>query len=205
MKVLLLNGSVHENGTTAAALHVVEAELQKNGVETKLLQIGKEAVQDCMACGYCVKAGKCVLDDAVNTFVKQARSADGFVFGSPVYYAHPSGRLLSFMDRAFYSGKSAFLFKPAASVLCARRAGTVASFDVLNKYYAISSMPIVSSTYWNQAYGSNGEQVLQDAEGVNTLQNIGRNMAWLLKCIDLARAQGIDPPENTKARTNFIR
>ncbi len=204
MKVLLLNGSIHENGTTAAALGVVADELQSNGVETETFCVGRD-VQDCLACGYCVKAGKCVVDDAVNRFVEHARQADGFVFGSPVYYAHPSGRLLSFLDRAFYSGKSAFLFKPASSVLCARRAGTVASFDVLNKYYAISSMPIVSSTYWNQAYGSNGEQVMQDAEGINTLRNIGRNMAWLLRCIDLAKKQGVMHPENTQARTNFIR
>lgn len=205
MKVLLLNGSVHENGTTATALRVVAQTLEENGVQTQTVQIGGHPVSDCLACGQCVKLGKCVLQDGVNAFVELARGADGFVFGSPVYYAHPSGRLLSFMDRAFYSGGSAFRFKPAAGVLCARRAGTVASFDVLNKYFAISSMPIVSSTYWNQSYGANGEETLQDAEGMATMQNIGRNMAWLLQCLHAGKEAGIPLPENLKCRTNFIR
>lgn len=205
MKVLLLNGSIHENGTTASALAEVACALNEAGIETELVQIGAEPISDCLACMKCGALGKCVIDDAVNTFVEKARQADGFVFGTPVYYAHPSGRLLSFLDRAFYSGSSAFKFKPGASVAVARRAGTTASFDVLNKYFTISSMPVVSSTYWNNAFGRNGEEARLDEEGMMTMRNIGKNMAWLLACIDHAKQQGIVPPENKKLRTNFIR
>ena len=127
------------------------------------------------------------------------------LFGSPVYFARPSGRLLTFMDRAFYSGKKAFAFKPAAAVLSARRAGTTASLDVINKYFTICSMPIVSSTYWNHVYGSQPEEVSQDKEGLMTMYNIGKNMAWLLKCIDLAKNHGLTHPDNEKVLTNFIR
>ena len=135
----------------------------------------------------------------------KARDADGFVFGSPVYYAHPTGRLLSFMDRAFYSGASAFRFKPAAAVLSARRAGTTASFDVINKYFTICSMPVVASTYWNHVYGAKAEDVQQDAEGLMTMYNLGKNMAWMLRCIELGKQNGIVHPENEKISTNFIR
>ena len=135
----------------------------------------------------------------------KAKEADGFVFGSPVYYAHPSGRLLTFLDRAFYSNANAFKYKPAACVLSARRAGTTASFDVINKYFSISSMPIVSSTYWNHVYGSQPEDVLEDKEGLMTMYNLGKNMAWLLKCIELGKDNGIDHPENQKVLTNFVR
>ncbi len=205
MKVLLLNGSIHEDGTTAAALAEVADALQQAGVESEIVQIGSKPISDCLVCAKCVQLGRCVLDDGVNRFVEKAREADGFVFGSPVYYAHPSGRLLSFLDRAFYCGSRAFAFKPAASVLCARRAGSVASFDVLNKYFAISSMPIVSSTYWNQAYGRTGEEARLDEEGMMTMRNIGKNMAWLLRCIELARGAGVLHPENQKVKMNFIR
>lgn len=205
MKVLLLNGSIHKNGTTNAALTKIAETLESSGIETEIFHIGGEPVSDCLACMQCVKTGKCVIDDAVNVFVEKARNADGFVFGTPVYYAHPSGRVLSFLDRAFYSGKPAFRFKPGASVAVARRAGTVASFDVLNKYFTISSMPVVSSTYWNNVFGGNGEQAQQDAEGMSAMENIGKNMAWLLRCIHAGAKQGITPPEQSKARTNFIR
>lgn len=205
MKVLLLNGSIHENGTTATALAEVAGALNEAGVETETAQIGAHPISDCLACMQCVKLGRCVINDAVNAFVEKAREADGFVFGTPVYYAHPSARLLAFLDRAFYSGGSAFKFKPGASVAVARRAGTVASFDVLNKYFTISSMPVVSSTYWNNTFGTNGEDAAKDAEGIMTMRNIGKNMAWLLQCIDLAKQQGITPPVNQKVRTNFIR
>ena len=131
--------------------------------------------------------------------------ADGFVFGSPVYFAHPSARLLTFMDRAFYSGGSAFAFKPAAAVLSARRAGTTASFDVINKYFTICSMPVVSSTYWNHVYGQQPEEVKEDKEGLMTMYNIGKNMAWLLKCINFGKLQWVDHPENQKVLTNFMR
>ena len=205
MKVLLLNGSVHQNGTTYTALSRIAKTLEANGIETEIFQIGPKPISDCLACMQCVKLGKCVMDDAVGEFVEKARRADGFVFGTPVYYAHPSGRVLSFLDRAFYSGKSAFQFKPGASVAVARRAGTTAAFDVMNKYFTISSMPVVSATYWNNVFGGNGEQALQDGEGMATMENIAKNMAWLLKCLEAGRAQGITPPEQSKERTNFIR
>ncbi|MDD6811809.1 MAG: flavodoxin family protein [Lachnospiraceae bacterium] len=205
MKVMLVNGSSRQNGCTYTALSEVARALQEEGIETEIFFIGNEPLSDCIACGSCRKTGKCVIADKVNEFVEKARECDGFVFGSPVYYAHPSGRLLSFMDRAFYSGKSAFAFKPAAAVLSARRAGTTASFDVINKYFTISSMPVVSSTYWNHVYGSQAEEVLQDKEGLMTMYNIGKNMAWLMKCIALGKENGVPVPENEKVTTNFIR
>ena len=205
MKVLPVNGSSRQNGCTNAALCEVERALQEEEFETEMFFVGNEALPDCIACRKCRETGRCVFNDAVNDFVEKARSADGFVFGSPVYYAHPSGRLLTFMDRAFYSGGSAFAYKPAAAVLSARRAGTTASFDVINKYSTICSMPVVSSTYWNHVYGAQPEEVQEDKEGLMTMYNIGKNMAWLLKCIALGKEQGLAHPENPKVLTNFIR
>lgn len=205
MKVILINGSSRENGCTGMALREVERSLKEEGIGTEQFFIGNEALPDCIACRKCRETGRCVFNDSVNMFVEKARSADGFVFGSPVYYAHPSGRLLTFMDRAFYSGSDAFVFKPAAAVLSARRAGTTASFDVINKYFTICSMPVVSSTYWNHVYGAQPEQVSQDKEGLMTMYNIGKNMAWMLKCLELGRQNGLDHPENEKVLTNFIR
>ncbi len=205
MKVILVNGSSRENGCTGAALSEAARALKEEGIETEMFFIGNKAIPDCIACRKCREIGKCVFDDIVNEFVKKAEDADGFLFGSPVYFAHPSGRLLTFMDRAFYSGKKAFDFKPAAAVLSARRAGTTASLDVINKYFTICSMPIVSSTYWNHVYGSQPEEVSQDKEGLMTMYNIGKNMAWLLKCIDLAKDHGLTHPDNEKVLTNFIR
>ena len=205
MKVILVNGSSRNNGCTQTALQEVARALQEEGIETEHFFIGNEPLSDCIACRRCREIGKCVLEDSVNRFVEKARECDGFVFGSPVYYAHPSGRLLSFMDRAFYSGGSAFAYKPAAAVLSARRAGTTASFDVINKYFTICSMQVVSSTYWNHVYGAQAEEVLQDKEGLMTMYNIGKNMAWLLKCIALGKENGILRPENEKVLTNFIR
>ena len=205
MKVLLVNGSSRQNGCTNAALCEVERALQEEGIETEMFFIGNEALPDCIACRKCKETGRCVFNDAVNDFVEKAKSADGFVFGSPVYFAHPSGRLLTFMDRAFYSGGSAFAYKPAAAVLSARRAGTTASFDVINKYFTICSMPVVSSTYWNHVYGAQPEEVQQDKEGLMTMYNIGTNMAWLLKCIELGKEHSLAHPDNPKVLTNFIR
>ncbi len=204
MKVLLVNGSSRENGYTAAALAEVARSLEAEGIETETIFIGNGPLADCMACCYCWKNGRCVLNDGINSFVDKARQADGFVFGSPVYYAHPSGRLLTFMDRAFYSGGSAFQFKPAAAVLTARRAGNTASMDVINKYFTINCMPIVSSTYWNHVFGG-PDGISQDAEGLMTMTNIGKNMAWLLKCIALGQENGLPHPENQKVLTSFIR
>ena len=205
MKVLLVNGSSRENGCTGTALAEVARALREEGIEAETVFIGNQPLADCTACLSCRKTGRCVFDDAVNPCVEKARQADGFVFGSPVYYAHPTGRLLSFLDRAFYSGGSAFAYKPAAAVLSARRAGTTASFDVINKYFTICSMPVVSSTYWNHVYGNRPDEVQQDAEGLMTMYNLGKNMAWMLKCIQLGRENGVPHPQNEKVLTNFIR
>lgn len=205
MKVLLVNGSSRENGCTNVALCEAARALNEEGIETEIFFIGNAPLADCTGCGNCGKTGECVFHDCVNEFVEKAKDADGFIFGSPVYYAHPSGRLLSFLDRAFYSGGRNFAFKPGAAVLSARRAGTTASFDVINKYFTICSMPIVSSTYWNHVYGSKPEDVLQDKEGLMTMYNLGKNMAWMLKCIAAGREKGIVVPENQKVKTSFIR
>lgn len=208
MKVLLLNGSSHEHGCTYAALTEVAGSLEKEGIETEIVYLGKEPLRDCTACGGCRKlGGRCVYtDDAVNDFIEKAKAADGFVFGTPVYYAHPSGRILSFLDRVFYAGGAAFAFKPGAAVASARRAGTTASLDVLNKYFTIARMPVVSSYYWNMVHGNKAEDVAQDLEGTAVMRTLGQNMAWLLKCIEAGARSGIMLPENEpKAMTNFIR
>lgn len=205
MKVMLVNSSSRKKGCTNAALCEVERALNEEKIESEQFFIGNEALPDCIACRRCGENGRCVFDDPVNEFVEKARSADGFVFGSPVYFAHPSGRLLTFMDRAFYSGGAAFQFKPAAAVLSARRAGTTASFDVINKYFTICSMPVVSSTYWNHVYRVRPEEVAEDKEGLMTMYNIGKNMAWLLKCVELGKENGLSHPDNEKVLTNFAR
>ena len=207
MKVLLINGSSHEHGCTATALAEVAKELEAQGIETSIRWLGVKPIRDCVACGGCKNGGGCVFkDDPVNALVEEARNSDGFVFGTPVYYAHPSGRLLSFLDRAFFSGSSAFVHKPGAAVASARRAGTTASFDAVNKYFTIAQMPVVSSTYWNMVHGTCAEDVLRDEEGLQTMRNLGRNMAWLLRCIALGRENGIPAPEAERTyQTNFIR
>ena len=206
MKVLLVNGSPHEAGCTYTALSEVGEALRAEGVDTEMIWLGNKPVEDCIACGKCRELGKCVFDDVVNELIGRAKEADGFVFGSPVYYAHPSGRVLSALDRAFYAGKAAFAGKPGAGVVSARRGGTAASFDVLNKYFGISQMPVVSSTYWNMVYGNTPDEVRRDAEGMQTMRNLGRNMAYLIKCIAAGRAAGIEAPaQETAAKTNVIR
>ena len=205
MKVILVNGSARKDGCTHTALETMAEVLRAEGIDTEEYFIGNAPMADCLACRSCWETGKCVLDDGINDFVAKARAADGFVFGSTVYFAHPSGRLLTFMDRVFYSGADAFAFKPAAAVLCARRAGTTASMDVINKYFTINAMPVVSSTYWNHVYGAQPEQVQEDPEGLQTMTNLGRNMAWLLKCIALGKEHGVPAPENPKVLTSFVR
>lgn len=205
VKVMLVNGSSRKNGCTGAALAEVARALHEEGIETETIWVGNAPLPDCIACGSCRKTGKCVFDDIANELAEKAENCDGFVFGSPVYYAHPSARLLAVLDRAFYSGGRHFAYKPGAAVLSARRAGTTASFDVINKYFTICSMPVVSSTYWNHVYGNQPEQVQQDKEGLMTMYNIGKNMAWLLRCIALGRENGLPHPENEKISTNFIR
>ncbi len=206
-KILLVNGSGNAEGCTYTALQEIVSALEKEGLEAEIFQLGKDPVRDCIGCGGCGKLGKCVFDeDRVNEFVELARQADGFVFGTPVYYAHPSGRILSFLDRVFYSGGSAFAFKPGAAVASARRAGTTASLDVLNKYFTINRMPVVSSNYWNMVHGNTPMEVKQDLEGLQIMRVIGQNMAWMVKCIEAGKAAGIGYPETEmKVKTNFIR
>ena len=206
MKVLLLNGSPHENGTTKRALTEVAKTLNENGVETEILTVGNKRVAGCMACGGCAKTGKCVFDDElIFEIVKKIEEADGVVIGSPVYYASINGTLKAILDRVFYS-KNSFANKVGASVVVARRAGTTATFDIINKYFAISSMPIVTSNYWNNVHGSNGAQAELDEEGMQTMRVLGKNMAWLIKCIKFGKENGINPPVlEDKIKTNFIK
>ena len=207
MKVLLLNGSTRKDGCTYFALSEAAKALNAEGVETEIVQMGGVPVRDCVGCNGCAGKGQCVFgDDMVNELIAKAKEADGFVFGSPVYYAHPSGQILSLLDRVFYAGVEGFLHKPAAVVVTARRAGTTASLDVLNKYLLNAEMPIVSSTYWNMVFGPAPELVKQDKEGLQTMRNLGRNMAWLLGCIEAGRQQGLTPPQAEREHwTNFNR
>lgn len=207
MKVLLLSGSTRKNGCTYLALSEVAKTLNAEDVETEIIQMGGGPVRDCVGCNGCAGKGQCVFgDDMVNELIAKAKEVDGFVFGSPVYYAHPSGQILSLLDRVFYAGVEGFLHKTAAVVVTARRAGTTASLDVLNKYLLNAEMPIVSSTYWNMVFGPAPELVEQDKEGLQTMRNLGRNMAWLLKCIQAGRETGLEPPAAEMIHwTNFNR
>ena len=211
MKVLLVNGSPHKSGCTNRALEEVAATLQKEGIETEMFWIGNKPIGGCIACKRCVQTGKCVFDDIVNTCREKAYEADGFVFGTPVHYRAASGNMTAFMDRLFYSElggnqNKAFYLKPAAAVISARRAGTTATFDQMNKYFTIQEMPIVSSRYWNMVHGAVPEQVEEDLEGLYTMRVLGRNMAYLLKCQEAAKKAGVALPEREPAIfTNFVR
>ncbi|MDE7329673.1 MAG: flavodoxin family protein [Clostridia bacterium] len=206
MKVLLFNGSPRAEGCTFTALTEIANVLNAEGVQTEIIHLGKNPVQDCIACGGCKNTGKCVFGDGVNEWIEKAKSADGFVFGTPVYYSHPTGRITSAMDRMFYAGKSAFIHKPAAVITSARRAGSAASMDVLTKHLGIAEMPVITSSYWNMVFGNTPEEVKKDLEGIQTMKNLAANMAWILKCIEAGKNAGITKPENvTTIRTNFIR
>ena len=207
MNVLLLNGSPHERGCTYTALSAVAETMEHEGISTEIFWAGNEPVQDCVDCGACDTAHACAYGgDGVNAFLAKAKKADGFVFGTPVYFSHPTGSILSFLDRALYGCRDLFAHKPGAAVAVARRAGNVASVDVLNKYFTIAEMPVVSSTYWNVAHGRAPGEVSQDAEGLQTMRNLAHNLAWLLRCIEAGKAAGITPPESERSsQTNFIR
>ena len=212
MKVLMLNGSWNNDGSTKSGLLEMAKTFAAEGVETEIVDIGAQPIADCMACSKCAELKRCVfVNDAVNAFAEKAKSADGFVFGSPVYYAHPSGRVQSFLDRLFFStmradGYAALHHKPAAAIVVARRAGTSATYDVMNKYFGISQMINVGSTYWNEFHALTKDDVPQDEEGTQTLRNLARNMAWLMKCLKAGRDAGILPPEaEANALTNFVR
>ena len=206
MKVILVNGSPHPNGCTATALAEVAGALNGCGVATETFWIGARPISGCMACGQCAEAGQCVFTDQVNLLAAKLDGCDGIVFGSPVYYASPNGALLAFMDRLFYSAGDRLAHKPAAAVVSCRRGGATATFDVLNKYFTINNMPVVSSQYWNQVHGNTPDEVRRDLEGMQTMRTLGRNMAWLLACIEAGRAAGVEPPvPEPWTGTNFIR
>ena len=205
MKVLLINGSPNEHGCTYTALSETAETLQKHGIDTEILYLGKKPVAGCIACGKCRETGKCVFDDKVNEVIDKLDSIDAIVVGSPVYYAGPSGQLTAFLDRLFYSGGGRMAGKLGASVVSCRRGGASAAFDRLNKYFTISSMPVVSSQYWNQVHGFTREDVRKDGEGLQTMRTLGENMAWLLKCIEAGREKGISLPEyEERIATHFI-
>ena len=212
MKVLMLNGSHNQNGSTRAGLDEMAKVFSAEGVETEIITVGGKPVADCIGCGKCAELKRCVFaNDAVNDFAEKAKTSDGFVFGSPVYYAHPSGRIQSFLDRLFFSTMNADRYaslrhKPCASIVVARRAGTSASFDVLNKYATISQMIVVGSTYWNEFHALTKEDVPEDPEGLQTLQNLARNMVYVMKCLKAGRDAGIMPPATKEeVFTNFVR
>lgn len=206
MEVILVNGSPHEKGCTYTALCEAKKVLEENGVEAEIFWIGNKPISGCIGCGACAKLGKCCIEDTVNEFNSKTAEADGFIFGSPVHYASAGGAITSFMDRAFYSGKGKLFGKPAAAIASCRRGGASATFDQMNKYFTINCMPIVSSNYWNQVHGNTPEEVLRDEEGIQTVQILARNMAWLLKCIEVGRQNGVAlPAPEPKIRTNFIR
>lgn len=211
MKVLLVNGSPHKEGCTYTALSEVARSLKEEGIETEIFWIGNKPIGGCIACKACAKLGRCAFEDTVNEFVEKAKEADGYIFGSPVHYASATGNLTGFMDRAFYSAFQAgkgdvFLYKPAATVISARRAGTTATYDQLNKYFGITQMPIISSRYWNMVHGSTPEDVKKDEEGMQIMKILGKNMAYYLKCIEAGKEKGIKRPEQETVHfTNFIR
>jgi len=210
MKVLLVNGSPKKEGTTNAALTHAAKSLENEGVCAEIFWIGNQ-VAGCMACGGCREAKKCVIDDVVNEFNQKALEADGFVFASPVHFAGASGNVTSFLDRAFYSenygsGRASYRLKPAAVVAIARRAGTTATLDQLVKYPTIAEMPVISASYWNIAFGAKAADIEQDAEGIHTMQVLGKNMAYFIKCIKAGEKSGVQAPEKTKKPfTNFVR
>jgi len=197
-KVLLINGSPKAHGCTATALDEMIRVFQREGVETELIHIGNRDIRGCVSCNSCGKTGKCVFEDLVNETAPKFEAADGLVVGSPVYYASPNGTLLSFLDRLFYSTSFSKHMKVGAAVVSARRGGNTASYDVLNKYFTISGMPVASSTYWNQVHGFTAEDVKKDLEGLQTLRNLARNMAFLMRAIALAKEQfGLPQLENS--------
>jgi len=210
MKVLLVNGSPHKKGCTYTALTEVAETLKKEGIKTEIFWIGIKPLAGCTACMTCSKKGRCMFDDSVNEFLDIAKDADGFIFGSPVHFAAASGAMTSFMDRVFYTdlmaGRQSFYLKPAAAVVSARRAGTTATFDQLNKYFTIMEMPVISSRYWNMVHGAQPKDVAKDLEGLQIMRILARNMAFFLKCKEAGLKAGVQlPVREENVWTNFIR
>ncbi|WP_033165284.1 flavodoxin family protein [Clostridium sp. KNHs205] len=210
MKVLLVNGSPHKSGCTYTALTEVANTLKEENIETELFWVGAKPLSGCIACKSCAKTGQCVFHDTVNDFLAMTEGADGFIFGTPVHYAAASGAMTSFMDRLFYAdlqaGKNSFYLKPAAAVVSARRAGTTATFDQINKYFTLQEMPVISSQYWNMVHGASPEEVAEDLEGLQTMRTLARNMAFFLKCKEAGIKAGIPlPKQEPRVFTNFVR
>lgn len=211
MKVLLFNGSPHKNGCTYTALEEISKTLSEEGIDSEIYQIGIEPVAACRACYACAKIGRCVINDRVNDFIDYASEFDGFIIGAPVHYASACGGAVAFLDRAFFTAFQTgrgdiFLHKPGAAVVSARRAGTTATFDQLNKYFTITQMPIISGRYWNMVHGATAEDVKKDLEGLQNMRILARNMAWHLKCREAAEKAGVEMPKTEDVVfTNFIR
>ena len=202
MKVVLINGSPHRKGNTFIALSEVAGALEKEGVQTEIIQLGIKAVQGCIACNKCAELGHCVFQDTLYNQVREAlQEADGIVVGSPVYYAGPNGALCALLDRVFYSCSELLAYKAGASVAVCRRGGASATFDRLNKYFTILNMPVVSSQYWNSVHGMRPGEATEDAEGLQTMRMLGWNMAWLLKGVKREER----PEPELRVMTNFIR
>lgn len=207
MKVILVNGGPHQDGCTNLALEEVERILKENCIETERLWLGNKAIGGCIGCNHCINTNdRCFMNDVVNEFLDKVEDTDGFVFGSPVHFASASGALTSFLDRVFYGRGKMFARKLYASVVSCRRGGATAAFDQINKYALMSNMYIVGSSYWNQIHGSTKEEAKQDLEGLQTMRNLGKNMAYMLKCMENAKQSGIQKPIYEKViKTNFIR
>jgi len=206
MKVILVNGGPHQDGCTNVALEEIQRTLEENDIETELIWLGNKPIGGCIGCNHCINTNnRCFMDDMVNCFLDEAQNADGFVFGSPVHFAGASGALTSFLDRVFYGRGKLFAGKLYASVVSCRRGGATAAFDQINKYGLMSNMYVVGSSYWNQIHGTNKTEAKQDYEGLQTMRNLGKNMAYLLKCIENAKESGIDKPIlEAGIKTNFI-
>lgn len=202
-KVLLLNGSPHAKGCTAAALDEMVKIFAEEGIETETVHVGNKAVRGCISCNKCDSLGKCVFDDLVNETAPKLESADGLVIGSPVYYGSPNGTILSFLDRLFYSTPFSKHMKVGASVVSCRRGGNTASFDALNKYFTISSMPVASSTYWNMVHGFTADDVAKDLEGLQTMRNLARNMSFMIKAIACGKEKYGVPEQEQSVFTSF--
>jgi len=203
MKILMVNSSPHEKGCTHRALLEMKKVFDSEGIDSEIMWLGNGETRGCVACGKCFNTGRCVFNDKVNEFLDKAVVADGFVFGSPVHYANISGSMSCFMDRAFYGKGRIFAHKPACGIISARRSGTTASLEAFNKYFAISQMPIATSTYWNAVHGRVPEDVEQDKEGLQTVRILAKNLAWLVKCIKTAKL--VPPETEIPEKTHFIR
>ena len=205
MKVLLINGSPNRNGCTYTALREVADTLERDGIETEIVQVGNKDVRGCIGCRRCKTTGKCVFDDMVNEIAPKFQECDGLVIGSPVYYASANGTLISFLDRLFYSTPGDKTMKVGAAVVSARRGGCSATFDELNKYFTICGMPVASSQYWNSVHGNTPDEVRQDKEGLQVMRTLGHNMAFLIKSIALGKEKYGLPEKEERVSTNFIR